>query len=189
MASRPDRPYSAKSRLESSQPLTTSPPVSRLLTRSQSQSTADARRHKSSITRAQALGDSAKTHSSPSKTRGLRPTVPEVRPESAPQRRGMSLSFASLLAALLLLFWQLLVALVLSLALHSIQQVSSQIAEQGEPHLLFHESKSQIEDHKSQASCMQLSLRPSMQLVYVILMQTICLLGCNLQDLRPRCSC
>lgn len=61
----------------------------------------------------------------------------------------MSLSFASLLAALLLLFWQLLVAVVLSLTLHSTQQVSSLIAEQGEPHLLFHVSKNELGDHKS----------------------------------------
>ncbi len=130
MASRPERPYSAKSRLESARPLNTPlfPPVSRLLARSQSQSTADAKRYQSTIARAQALGDSAKTHSSPSKTRSLRHN--EARPESAPQR-SVSLSFAILLAVLLLLFWQILGVLVLSLALHSAQQISNQIAVQG----------------------------------------------------------
>ncbi len=129
MASRPDRPYSAKSRLESARPLNTSPPVSRLLARSQSQSTADAKRYQSSIARAQALDDSAKTHSSPSKTRSLRHN--EARPESAPQRRSVSLSFTILLAVLLLLFWQILGVLILSLSLHSAQQISNQIAMQG----------------------------------------------------------
>jgi hypothetical protein len=129
MASRPDRPYSAKSRLESARPLNTSPPVSRLLARSQSQSTADAKIYQSSIARAQALDDSAKTHSSPSKTRSLRHT--EARPESAPQRRSVSLSFAILLAVLLLLFWQILGVFILSLSLHSAQQISNQIAVQG----------------------------------------------------------
>ena len=129
MASRPDRPYSAKSRLESARPLNTSPPVSRLLARSQSQSSADTTRYQSSIARAQALDDSAKTHSSPSKTRSLRHN--EARPESAPQRRSMSLSFTILLAVLLLLFWQILGVLILLLSLHSAQQISSQIAVQG----------------------------------------------------------
>ncbi len=129
MASRPDRPYSAKSRLESARPLNTSPPVSGLLARSQSQSTADATRYHSSIARAQALDDSAKTHASPSKTRSLRHN--EARPESAPQRRSMSLSFTILLAVLLLLFWQILGVLILSSSLHSAQQISNQIAVQG----------------------------------------------------------
>ncbi len=130
MASRPDRPYSARSRLESSRPLNTSPPVSRLLARSQSQSTSDARRYQSNIARAQALGDSARTHSSPSKTRSLRQN--EVRPQPAPQRRSMSLSFASLLAVILLLCWQVLVAIILSATLHSSRQISAQIARKGD---------------------------------------------------------
>jgi len=130
MASRPDRPYSAKSRLESARPLNTSPPVSRLLARSQSQSTADAKRYQSSIARAQALDDSAKIHSSPSKTRSLGHN--EARPESAPQRRSVSLSFTILLTVLLLLFWQILVVIILSVSLHSAQQINDQIAVQGE---------------------------------------------------------
>ncbi|KAL0050856.1 hypothetical protein WJX82_008565 [Trebouxia sp. C0006] len=129
MASRPDRPYSAKSRLESARPLDTSPPVSRLLARSHSQSTADANRYQSSIARAQALDDSAKIYSSPSKRRSLRPN--EARPESAPQRRSVSLSFTILLAVLLLLFWQILGVLILSLSLHSAQQINNQIAVRG----------------------------------------------------------
>lgn len=129
MASRPDRPYSAKSRLESARPLNTSPPVSRLLARSQSQSTADAKRYQSSVARAQALDDSAKIRSTPSKTRSLRHN--EARPESAPQRGSVSLSFTILLAVLLLLFGQTLGVLILSLSLHSAQQISNQIAVQG----------------------------------------------------------
>ncbi|KAL0035592.1 hypothetical protein WJX79_001005 [Trebouxia sp. C0005] len=129
MTSRPDRPYSAKSRLQSARPLNTSPPVSRLLARSQSQSTADAKRYQSSVARAQALDDSAKTHSSPSKTRSLRHS--EARPESAPQKRSVSVSFAILLAVLLLLFWQILVVIILSVSLHSAQQISNQLAVQG----------------------------------------------------------
>ncbi|DBB01600.1 hypothetical protein WJX77_001477 [Trebouxia sp. C0004] len=129
MASRPDRPYSAKSRLESARPLNTSPPVSRLLARSQSQSTAHATGYQSSIARAQALDDSAKTHYSPSKTRSLRHD--EARPESASQRRNVSLSFTILLVVLLLLFWQILVAIILSVSLHSAQQLNNQIAVQG----------------------------------------------------------
>ena len=129
MASRPDRPYSAKSRLESARPLDTSPPVSRLLARSHSQSTADANRYQSSIAKAQALDDSAKIHSSPSKRRSLRPN--RARPESAPQRRSVSLSFTILLAVLLLLFWQILGVLILSLSLHSAQQINNQIAVRG----------------------------------------------------------
>ena len=135
MASRPDRPYSAKSRLESARPLNTSPPVSRLLARSQSQSTADAKRYQSSIARVQELDDSAKTHSSPSKTRSLRHN--EARPESAPQRRSVSLSYTILLAVLLLLFWQILGVLILSLSLHSAQQISNQIAGTGKIEQMF----------------------------------------------------
>ena len=83
MTARPDRPFSATSRLESAVPLHGASPVSRLLARSQSQSTADAKRYQSSITRTQALDDSAKTHSSPSKTRSVRHA--EGRPQPTPQ--------------------------------------------------------------------------------------------------------
>ena len=55
----------------------------------------------------------------------------EARPESAPQRGSVSLSFTILLAVLLLLFGQTLGVLILSLSLHSAQQISNQIAVQG----------------------------------------------------------
>ena len=129
MASRPDRPYSARSRLESARPLNTSPPISRLLTRSHSHSTEDARRYQSSIARGQALGDSAKMHSSPSKTPSLKH---QGQPEAAPSRsRDSALAFATFLAVLFLLFWQSLVSVILCISLHSSKQISVKIAQQG----------------------------------------------------------
>lgn len=132
MASRPDRPYSARPHLESARPLNTSPPVSRLLTRSHSQSAAEARRYQSSLARAQALGDSAKSHSSPSKTPRLKQQ--HTQPEAAPSRRKgiISGTSATLLAVILLLFCQIFVTAVLCVTLHSSQQISTQMAEQGE---------------------------------------------------------
>lgn len=132
MASRPDRPYSARPHLESARPLDTSPPLSRLLTRSHSQSVGEARRYQSSIARAQALEDSAKSHSSPSKTPRLKQQ--HTQPEAAPSPRGgiVSGALATLLAVIFLLFWQILVVIVLCIALHSSKQISTQIAEQGE---------------------------------------------------------
>lgn len=131
MASRPDRPYSARPHLESARPLNTSPPVSRLLTRSHSQSTAEARRYQSSLARAQALYDSAKSHSSPSKTPRLKQQ--HMQPEAPPSRRKgiVSGAFATLLAVIALLFFQIFVTVVLCVTLHSSQQISTQIAEQG----------------------------------------------------------
>lgn len=128
MATRPERPYSARPHLESARPLNTSPPVSRILTRSQSQSTAEARR---SIAKTQAFEDSAKSHSSPSRTPRLKQQ--HAQPEAVPLRRMNVISgaFATLLTVIFLLFWQILVAAVLCVSLHSSKQISAQIAEQG----------------------------------------------------------
>ena len=133
MAARPDRPYSARSRLESSRPLNTSPPLSRLLTRSHSQSAEEARRYQS-VTRAQALGDSARTHSSPSKTPNLRQQ--RSRPEAVLRSKDTSLGFATLLAVIFLLFWQSLVSVILCITLHSSTKIGTQIALQGEVNLV-----------------------------------------------------
>lgn len=129
MASRPDRPYSARSRLESARPLNTSPPLSRLLTRSHSQSAEEARRYQS-VSRAQALGDSARTHSSPSKTPSLRQQRP--RSEAVLGSKDTSLAFATLLAVIFLLFWQSIVSVILCVTLHSSKKIGTQIALQGE---------------------------------------------------------
>lgn len=139
MVSRPDRPYSARPHLESARPLNTSPPVSRLLTRSHSQSVGEARRYQNSIARAQALEDSAKSHSSPSKTPRLKQQ--HAQPEAAPTQHGgiISGALATLLAVIFLLFWQIFVMVVLCLSLHSSKQISTQIAEQGETQTSCHE--------------------------------------------------
>lgn len=131
MATRPGRPYSARPYLESTKPLNTSPPLSRLLARSHSQSTEEARRYHNSIARAQALDDSAKSHSSPSKTPRLKQQHMQPETPSSGDRGMMSSASATLLAVMVLLFWQILVTVVLCLALHSSKQISKHIAEQG----------------------------------------------------------
>lgn len=135
MASRLERPYSARPHLESATPFNTSPPASRLLTRSHSQSVGEVKRYQSSIARAQALEDSAKSHSSPSKTPRLK--LQHAQPEAAPSshRGSVSGALATLLAVIFLLFWQILVVIVLCIALHSSKQIDTQIAEQGETYI------------------------------------------------------
>ena len=130
MSDRQERPFSAASRLESAKPLNSTSPVNRLLARSQSQSPADARRYQSSISRTQALDDSAKHHSSPSKSRSFRQQAGRQSP--LPQSSSKSYSCAKLLAAVVLMSWQVLIVLILAFTLRTTQQINARIVQQGE---------------------------------------------------------
>ena len=130
MSDRQERPFSAASRLESAKPLNSTSPVNRLLARSQSQSPADARRYQSSISRTQALHDSAKHHSSPSKSRSFRQQVSRQSP--LPQSSSKSYSCVKLLAAVVLMSWQVLIVLILAFTLRTTRQINARIVQQGE---------------------------------------------------------
>lgn len=126
------RPFSAKSRLESAQPLTSTTPVNRAPVRSSSQSAAGSIAHFNSE-RARALGDSARAHGSPSKTRSVSRNQTEQRPDSAasPAASTGCSSFVKLLLVVLLFCWQGLVFLILFLTLHSAQGINQQISTKG----------------------------------------------------------
>ena len=128
------RPFSAKSRLESAQPLTSTSPVNRAPARSNSQSAAGSIAQYNT-NRARALGDSARAHGSPSKTRSRnqledRPDIPTRPGLSAPASTGCS-SFVKLFLVVLLFCWQGLVFLVLLLTLHTTRDINQQIGTTG----------------------------------------------------------
>lgn len=123
------RPFSARSRLESVQPLTSTSPINRAPARSNSQSAAGSIAT-FNAERARTLGDSARAHGSPSKTRSVSRSQVEHRTDlavSAPPSQGCS-SFVRLLLVVLLFCWQGLVFLVLLLTLHAAHDINQQIS-------------------------------------------------------------
>ena len=131
------RPYSAKSRLESAQPLTAQSPAFKAPpARSQSHSGGGSLTQYNTE-RIQALGDSARAHGSPSKTfknrsnaRSQLQSRPDA-PVSPPHRATCSSAFVRLLLVGVLFCWQGLVLLVLGLTLHTAKGINHQISMTG----------------------------------------------------------
>lgn len=128
------RPYSAKSRLESAQPLTATSPVHKAPpARSHSQSGGGSLAQYNAE-RIQSLGDSARAHGSPSKTLKTRTTTrsqPQPRTDAAvrpPHSATCSSAFVRLLLVGVLFCWQGLVLLVLGLTLHTAKGINHQIS-------------------------------------------------------------
>lgn len=166
------RPFSAKSRLESTQPLTSTTPVTRIPVRSNSPSADEAIAHYNSE-RARALGDSARAHGSPSKLRSV--SRNQHRPDSAvlPASKGCS-TFVKLLLVVLLFCWQGLVFLVIYLTLRSAQDLNHQIIVKGDQSV---DNMCSACDHQNQISCCCRAEHPVALLAFVRHVQDINITG------------